>query len=291
MAVDVRREMKYIWKEYDKYFSTIGEEIIWFRFDSQESRWDDVYDEGGLTYQTGIRIPVLWIDQIEDPEQYSGEGRRPTQRVRFACSSRSLRARGIGTDEAHGAGPFPSPVYAPDPSQIGRDSAAWLDDRLNDIIFYDGRFYSVSNFQIRGRTPQGDIIIGIAGLEMQMDEFPHDLFPWNTPFVTPDPDYDDVSTLDLSLETGSEATFFIEFDGVDLTGSTWVAQVFSGTEVVAVFDVDTSDQSTGIVIITLPDTEVDNLSVGGSYSWKMTQFFDEIENIVYRGDVDVVADL
>ena len=182
MQIDVRREQHYIWKQYTGYGRIMGEDVLWLKFDPVNSRWDDVYDEGGLTYEKPIRVPVLWVDQIEDPEQYSGEGRRPTQRFRCAVSSFALRQRGIDTTEAHGQGPkYDDRPAPPIPAQYGRPTTAWYKDRLNDIVYYDSRLYGISNFQIRGRTPQGDVIVGISGLEMQPDDFLTDTFPelWN----------------------------------------------------------------------------------------------------------------
>jgi hypothetical protein len=178
MQIDVRREQSYIWRQYNAYGRIMGEDVLWLKFDTEKSRWDDMYDEAGLTYHKPIRVPVLWIDQIEDPEQYSGEGRRPTQRFRCAVSSLTLRQRGIGTTEAHGQGPsYPDRPSAPVPAQYGRPTNTWFDDRLNDLVYFDSRLYAISNFQIRGRTPQGDVIVGVSGLEMQPDEFLTDSFP------------------------------------------------------------------------------------------------------------------
>ena len=183
MGIDTRREISHIWRQYNKYGETFGEDVVWFKFDtSEESRWNDIYDEGGLNYLPGIRLAVLWIDQIEDTEQYSGEGRRPTQRLRFAIGSKSLRERGIATNEAHGAGPVRTVPAPPNPYQTGRSATAWVDDRLNDVVFYDSRFYAISNFQIRGRTPEGDVIIGVSALEMQVDDYSLDKFPMNTAY-------------------------------------------------------------------------------------------------------------
>ena len=41
----------------------------------------------------------------------------------------------------------------------------WRRDRMSDIFYYDGRFYEISGFQIRGRVQGEDVIIGITGIE------------------------------------------------------------------------------------------------------------------------------
>ena len=164
--IDTRREAQHIFKELGRYQNKVGEGVIWFKFDV-DSSYDDVYDEGGKNYLPGVAVPVLWIDQIEDVETYSAEGRRPTQRIRFACSARTINETGIGATEAHGGRLW----------DIKPSGKPWWDDRLNDIIYYDGRYYEISNFQIKDRMRQ-DIIIGISGIETQPeDERVFDIFP------------------------------------------------------------------------------------------------------------------
>lgn len=184
MTVDYRRETAYVWKQYNAFYATVGEEVIWFPFDTDGSRYDDVYDEGFKTYKTGIRMPVLWVDQIEDTEQYSAEGRRPTKRLRFAVSFRTLQERGVPVFDAHGRRIYDDPPAAPD--QYGRPESPWLDDRVNDAVFYDGRFFAISDFQIRGRAKEMDQVVGVSAIEVDpRDENLWDLFPWNTPWSNP----------------------------------------------------------------------------------------------------------
>jgi hypothetical protein len=164
--IDTRREVNHVFKEMNRYQNKIGEAVIWFKFDLASS-YDSVYDEGGKNYLKGIAVPVLWVDQMEESEAYAAEGRRPTQRIRFACSARSIDETGIDSTEAHGGR-----LWDTKPS-----GKPWWDDRLNDLIYYDGRFYEISNFQIRGRARQ-DVVIGVSGIETQPeDERVWDMFP------------------------------------------------------------------------------------------------------------------
>ena len=164
--VDTRREVNHVFKELSRYQNKIGEAVIWFKFDV-DSSYDRVYDEGGKNYLNGIAVPVLWIDQSEAQEAYAAEGRRPTQRIRFACSARAINEAGIDATEAHGGRLW-------DAKPVGKP---WWDDRLNDILYYDGRFYEVSDFQISGRARQ-DVIVGVSGIETQPeDDRIFDLFP------------------------------------------------------------------------------------------------------------------
>lgn len=166
--IDTRRETAHIFKEFGRYQNKIGEGVVWFKFDL-DSSYDSVYDEGGKNYLPGIAVPVLWVDQSEDPESYSAEGRRPTQRIRFAVSARSINDTGLDATEAHGGR-----LWDTKP-----DGKPWWDDRLNDVIYYDGRFYEISSFSIRGRARQ-DVIIGVAGIETQpTDDRVFDLLPFS----------------------------------------------------------------------------------------------------------------
>lgn len=165
--IDYRREANHIYKEFQHFQRKIGDTVIWFKFDL-ESSYDSVYDEGGRNYMNGIALPVLWIDQQEDPENYGSEGHRSVQQVRMAVSARTINETGIGATEAHGGRL----------TDIKPDGKPWWDDRMNDIFYYDGRFYEVSNFQIEGRAKYVDVVVGISGIEVQPeDESVWDLFP------------------------------------------------------------------------------------------------------------------
>jgi hypothetical protein len=152
--MDSRREVAEIHRHFTRYNNTIGEAIVYYRFDASNSEYDRVYDEGYRRYHKGVRIPILWIDQMEATEDYAPEGRRPTQRIRLAVSAMDMREGGISITEAHG-----NRLTDISPSEV------WRQDRVHDLFFYDNRFYEVSAFQIRGRVQGEDVIIGITGIE------------------------------------------------------------------------------------------------------------------------------
>jgi len=157
--MDTRREVRQIWKHFQHYHFTIGEAMIYYRFDADKSVYDKVYDEGFRQYHKGIRVQILWVDQMEATEDYSPEGRRPTQRLRTAVSAREMYEAGFSVTEAHG-----NRIQDVPPNSI------WHRDRLNDIVWYDGRYYEVSGFQIRGRAQGEDVIIGVTGVETFPDD-------------------------------------------------------------------------------------------------------------------------
>jgi hypothetical protein len=165
--MESRREANQILKHFKRYQKDVGEALIYYRFDADTSAYDSVYDEGFRKYHHGIRIPILWIDQMEAVEDYTPEGRRPTQRMRCAVSSRDMYEAGVSVTEVHG-----NQLTDTSPSEI------WRRDRMHDLYYYDNRFWEVSGFQIRGRIKGEDVIVGITGIEtfpdddMVLDEIP-----------------------------------------------------------------------------------------------------------------------
>lgn len=157
--LDVRREARQIWKHFARYQQTIGETVIYYRFDADTSQYDSVYDEGYRRYHKGVLVPVLWVDQTEATEDYTSEGRRPTQRLRFAVSAREMYEAGFSVTEVHG-----NRLQDESPSDI------WRRDRNHDIVWYDSRFFEISAYQIRGRVQGEDVIIGIACIETFPDD-------------------------------------------------------------------------------------------------------------------------
>lgn len=282
MSVDVRREQRHIWNEYSRFYRTIGEEIVWFKFDTDGSQWDNVYDEGGKSYQPGVRIPALWVDQIEDPEQYSGEGRRPTQRLRFAVSASTLAMRGIGVDEAHGSSLGHVRPSAPVPEQIGRPYSAWWDDRLNDVVFYDNRFYAISQYQIRGRLQTEDVVIGIAAIELVIeDESDFDFFPYDNKIVDVADDKSAAEYLAIWVNnTGPGGdTVTLEFDLTDAPVPTlegeWTALATNGN---GTTEIPLTVNGSDIVL------DLTGFTTEFPYEWELYQRTDTEQRLtVYRG--------
>jgi len=178
--MDTRREALQIQKHFQRHHESIGEAIIYFRFDADTSAYDRVYDEGFRKYHGGVRIAILWVDQMEAVEDYAPEGRRPTQRIRLAVAARAMYESGIPITEVHG-----------NRLQDSSPSEAWRRDRMHDLFYYDGRFYEVSGFQIRGRVQGEDVIIGVTGVEsFHADDANLDFLPGqiNIPVVDPTPE-------------------------------------------------------------------------------------------------------
>ena len=173
--MEARREANQIYKHYKRYHTTIGEGLIYYRFNADDSNYDTIYDEGYRQYHKGVRIAILWIDQMEAVEDYTPEGRRPTQRMRCAVASRDMYEAGVSITEVHG-----NQLTDTSPSEI------WRRDRMHDLYYYDNRYWEISGFQIRGRIKGEDVIIGITGIEtFPSDDMVLDYTPGTVPSLVP----------------------------------------------------------------------------------------------------------
>lgn len=153
--MDLRRELAAIRRHYREYQNKTQEHIVWFEFlplgtnTSTQSVYDDVYDEGvigsgGRSYKAGVTIPVLMVTESEDTKRAIPEGRQPVQVTNVVASVQDLRDAGIT-----------------DPYEYQR--------HLNDMFFYDGRYYSVASYRARGRA-QDDIMVVIEGIEVYLNQ-------------------------------------------------------------------------------------------------------------------------
>lgn len=161
--MDLRRELAHIRKHYRHYHKTGGESVTWFEFipfaasASAGSVYDDVYDEGrpgegGRRYRQGISIPVLMVTETEDQKRAIPEGRQPVEVTNFVASIEDLRQAGV--------------------------SEPWeYKKHLNDMFLYDGRYFSVTSYRVRGRA-RDDVIVVVEGIEVYINqEFPYDQGP------------------------------------------------------------------------------------------------------------------
>lgn len=161
--MDLRRELANIRKHYRQYHDTAGESVVWFEFTklgtntSTQSVYDDVYDEGvpgagGRKYSNGVIIPVLMITEAEDQKRSIPEGRQPVQLANFVASIQDFRDAGVSEPYEY-------------------------KNHLNDMFLYDGRYFSVVSYRVRGRA-RDDVIVVVEGIEVYINqEMPFDPGP------------------------------------------------------------------------------------------------------------------
>jgi hypothetical protein len=152
---DVRREATHILKNYHRYQREAGETLVWFQFKplgtdaATSSVYDDVYDEGpastgGLKYETGVILPLIQMQEAEDNKRSNADGRLPLQTVNGVMAVQDLMDAGI-------------------------TNVSEYREHLNDMFYYDGRYYSVNAYRVRGRA-RGDVLITFEGIERYLDQ-------------------------------------------------------------------------------------------------------------------------
>lgn len=172
--MDSRTELSLINKHVRQHNREAGEVVYWFEFDwnepaypassfpspalySELPTYDDVYDEGGpgprgRRYSGGLAIPTIYVEEFEDQFTLQDDGRQPIQNLAVTILFRDMELAGLS-----------------DPAEFKR--------HLNDIIFYDEKYYKVWEYRVRGRLPS-EVIIAVRGFEIMIDqEFPFDPGP------------------------------------------------------------------------------------------------------------------
>jgi len=161
--MDLRRELSQIRQHYREYTRNYGETVVWFEYlphttpASAGSIFDDVYDEGivgtgGKKYKDGVIIPVLLITETEDQKRAIPEGRQPVELTNFVASIEDFRNAGV-------TNPFE------------------YQSHLNDMFLYDGRYFSIATYRVRGRL-RDDVMVVVEGIEVYINqEMPFDPGP------------------------------------------------------------------------------------------------------------------
>jgi hypothetical protein len=200
MGVDLTREFHRIDDEIHRRIDIVGETVTWFEYleIGAGSTYDDIYDEGpvgggGRSYTSGVNIPTIYAEEIEDENRAMEEGRQPTQNMRLT----------IRLTDAEHAGLTAPGEYQP---------------HLKDMFLYDSRYYQVYKYRVRGRMEGQEVLLVVEGVEVYGDqEFPFDNNPayvvteppWpNTPLgpehYDPEqyPDGYDIGGFDLGFDPG-----------------------------------------------------------------------------------------
>lgn len=170
--MDVRRELEHINKHFRRHREVSGLAIVWYEFNplgaaSVNSVYDDVYDEGirgtgGKKYKTGVTLPVLLASENEDERRAIADGRKPTQTMSLFITMKDMKDAGL---------------YQP-----------WeYKHHLNDMFVYDGRFYNVFSYKVRG-VIKDEVFVLVSGYETFVDEelvndpgptdLGVDIYPW-----------------------------------------------------------------------------------------------------------------
>lgn len=153
--MDIRRELSLIRKHHRFQTRNYGESITYFEYlpsttpASAGSQYDDVYDEGvagtgGRKYATGVVIPVVRAEETEDQKRAIPEGRQPVQTVSITATIEDFRNAGISNPYEY-------------------------QNHLNDIFLYDGRYYGIGLYKVRGRA-MDDVLVLLEGYEIYINQ-------------------------------------------------------------------------------------------------------------------------
>ena len=153
--MDIRRELDLINKHFRVHHHTAGESVVWYEFialgtePSISSVYDDIYDEGrpdvsGKSYRPGVIVPTLLVAENEDQKRAIPEARQVVQTMNLFISLKDMRDAGVSNPHEYS-------------------------HHLNDMYLYDGRYYTVFDYRVRGRL-RDDVFILIQGLEVVVDQ-------------------------------------------------------------------------------------------------------------------------
>lgn len=152
--MDVRRELDLINKHFRRHHKHANESVVWYEFEplgaaSVNSIYDDIYDEGtpgsgGRSYKPGVLLPILLGAENEDQRRAIPEARQVVQTMDIFIPIRDMRDAGISN-------PFEYRHH------------------LNDLFLYDGRYYSVFDYRVRGRL-KDDVFVLVTGQELYIDQ-------------------------------------------------------------------------------------------------------------------------
>lgn len=149
--MDTRIERALINKHVRRKARNLGRSMLWYEFlnFNEGSEYDDIYDTGpagpaGRSYRSGISIPIVHIDEIEDDSRSMAEGRQPVMNIVLK-------------------------VLMDDMIKVGITEPWEYERHLNDIFYFDGRYFSVYRYRPRGLL-KGEVIVMIQGIEIFLDQ-------------------------------------------------------------------------------------------------------------------------
>lgn len=130
-----------------------GDQILYFRYDSEDSHIDPVYDEGdsgGRVFIGPIPVPVMHATHEEGRAEQRPEGFYYNDNLHVVAGYIMLKRLGL--------------------TDMDIQHQTYLKDR----IFYDGRVFRVLNLQVLGQVQRRDIIVTADATQMQPDEYTGD---------------------------------------------------------------------------------------------------------------------
>lgn len=142
---DPRIELAHVQRHLVSYQGDHGEVVMWYELDGKLSAHHDVFNTRGKVYRPPIAVPVLWVTPMEATQEASAEGRRNVGTLQLAISLFTFRRTGVS-----------------DPYDYER--------HLNDLVVYQGEYYSVGEYSLLGRLWRDDVILAVNGIRVYPEE-------------------------------------------------------------------------------------------------------------------------
>lgn len=131
------------------YQIEVGDFVIYYRYDSINSRLHSVYDEpiaGGLAWRRPINLPVIHAIHLENERDITAEGEYTNDTIELTASFEQLRMSAM--------------------SKLDINTQNYLNDRF----VYDGKVFKVIQISIKGQIQSRDLIVRIEGTQVKADE-------------------------------------------------------------------------------------------------------------------------
>lgn len=137
-----------------------GDTVDYYRFDSENSVVDDVYDEGdgvGKSYVEIDSVPVLHVIHTEGSQEDTENGFYYNDDLHVTASFDLLDRVGL--------------------KSMDIDHQTYLKDRM----VYDGRVWRITAVSVLGQIQRRDVIVSIEATQVRHDELVNDAqFSWVT---------------------------------------------------------------------------------------------------------------
>jgi len=130
-----------------------GDSVDWYRFDSEASVMDDIYDEGtgtGKAYRGPFVVPMLHVVREEGSNENTDTGTYWNDSVHATASFDQLRRAGF--------------------TFLDLDHQNYLKDRF----VYDDRVFRVTRLEVLGQIKKRDVIVSIDATQVKGDELTND---------------------------------------------------------------------------------------------------------------------
>ena len=131
----------------------VGDAVLWFRFESEASVTNDVYDEGsgvGRVFRPPVPVPTLHVTHNEGSTENRDTGFYFNDDLHFTASL----------------------------SQVARTGLTFADishqSYLKDRVQYDNKLFRITNIQVLVQIQQRDLILSVEATQLKPDELVND---------------------------------------------------------------------------------------------------------------------